>query len=127
MNATAQEHSAEPVGTGRLWYGVLIGAAAWKLQLMVNYALVPHACWMDLSILIHLASLSTALLSLSGSWVALESWRRLGKGTDTEIGGPEGRSRFLALSGLAAGSFFALLILGQWIPNLLLSPCDGIA
>lgn len=126
MHTTAEEATAA-VGTGRLWYGLLVGAAAWKLQLMINYGLVPYACWHDLSPLIHLASLSTMLVAVSAAWVAWGSWKRVGEGKDTAVGGPVGRSRFMAVSGIVASGYFALLILGQWLPNLLLSPCDGIS
>ena len=53
-----------------LWYGMLGGAIAWKLQLMVNYAVVPYACWHRVEILNHLASLATFLLALAykGHW-----------------------------------------------------------
>lgn len=127
MATTTQERSTRMPRNGALLYGFVIGALAWKLQLMTNYSLVPFACWRELSILIHLASLSTLLLTLSGAWVSWNSWRQTGEGFETELGGEMGRSRFLALAGLALNGFFALLILGQWLPNLLLSPCDGIS
>jgi hypothetical protein len=113
--------------TKRLWFGFLAGVLAWKLQLMVNYALVPYACWQALVALIHVASVVTLALALGGAVVAWGSWRRLGEGVEMESGGIASRSRFLALSGVALGLFFALLILGQWLPNLLLGPCDGIS
>ena len=67
------------------------------------------------------------LLSLSGGWVAWGIWKETGESYETELGGPTGRSRLLAISGMVFSLFFALIILGQWIPNLLLSPCDGIS
>lgn len=128
MTTTAEERFSEPRGLATLWYGFLIGPIAWKLQLVVNYSLVPYACWHDLSILIHLASLLTLLLVLSGVWVAWRSWRGTGEGYEMESGDAAfSRSRFMAISGVALSAFFALIVLGQWIPNLLLSPCDGIS
>lgn len=120
------DHRALP-STRRLWVGFLSGLIAWKLQLMVNYALVPYACWQGLTALIHLASGATLVLALGAAAVAWRSWRRLGEGVEMESGGVTGRSRFMALSGVALGLFFGLLILGQWLPNLLLGPCDGIS
>jgi len=125
MQAT-EERFTQTRGVARLWYGVLIGAAAWKLQLVVNYALVPYACWHRVEIVNHGASLATFLLALTGAWVAWGSWKETGEDFDTELGGPVGRSRFMALGGMALSALFALLILGQWIPNLFLSPCDGL-
>lgn len=123
----AGERFTQPRGLARLWYGVLAGAAAWKLQLVVNYALVPYACWQRAEWMNHGASLATLLLAASGAWVAWGSWRETGGGTDTAHGGAAGRSRFMALSGMALSGLFVLLILGQWIPNLLLGACDGIS
>lgn len=127
MSSMTQQELLEPVGLGRLWYGVMIGAGAWKLQLLALYALVPYACWHGLPILIHMSSLAGFLLALSGGWVGWENWRRSGASIDTELGGTAGRSRFMGLAGMVIGPFFALVILGQWLPNLLLSPCDGIS
>lgn len=127
MTTATQARESELPRTRELMYGLLIGAVAWKLQLMINYSLVPFACWRDLGVLIHLASLTMTLLALSGAWIAWGSWKRMGEGWEMELGGPLGRSRFMALSGIALSGFFALLIVGQWIPNLLLSPCDGIS
>jgi hypothetical protein len=123
----AEDRLSEPRALARLWFGLLGGAVAWKLQLVVNYAVVPYACWHRVEILNHAASLATFLLALGAVWVAWGSWKALGEEWGTEMGGPIGRSRFMALSGLALSAMFALMILGQWIPNLLLSPCDGIS
>ncbi len=127
MHTISHQELHEPVSTWKLWYAVLIGAAAWKLQLVVFYVLVPYACWHGLPILIHISSLTALLLALSGGWTGLESWRSAGRTMETEIEGVHARSRFMGLSGMIMGPFFGLLIIGQWIPILVLSPCDGIA
>lgn len=127
MTEVAEERFSEPREILMLWYGLLVGAGAWKLQLVVNYALVPYACWHDLSLLMHAASAATVLLAASGAWVAWGRWKETGVEDDSALGGPLGRSRFMAISGVVLSAFFVFLILGQWIPNLLLSPCDGIS
>ncbi|HEV2733284.1 MAG TPA: hypothetical protein VGV85_00550 [Longimicrobiaceae bacterium] len=127
MSTGAEERFEGTRGVARLWYGVLAGAAAWKLQLVVNYAVVPYACWQRMEFINHAASFAMVLLALSGAWVAWGSWKATGASLDTDPGGTLGRSRFMALGGMALSGFLALIILGQWIPNLLLSPCDGIS
>lgn len=127
MTTAAERRFSEPKGLAVLWYGILVGPVGWKLQLVVNYSLVPYACWHDLSILVHAASLLTLLLVLSGVPVAWRSWRRTGEEYETESGDATfTRARFMALSGVALSAFFALVVFGQWIPNVVLSPCDGI-
>jgi hypothetical protein len=127
-----QEFSAGS-GVALLWYGFLGGPIAWKLQLMVVYMLVPYACWHDLPITIHLASLVCLALSLSAAWVSWGSWKSVGGhpigpgGYDETASATLGRSRFMAVSGVLMGLFFGLMIVGQWIPVLVLSPCFGIS
>lgn len=117
---------------GRLWWGFLGGMLAWKLHLMVSYMLVPYACWHDMSIAIDLGSLATLLLALSAAWVAWGTWKEVGGhplgegGYDESTSTVIGRTRFMAVSGVIVGLFSALVILGQWIPNLVLSPCHGV-
>ncbi|HEX6104910.1 MAG TPA: hypothetical protein VFZ26_04960 [Gemmatimonadales bacterium] len=41
-----------------------------------------------------------------------------------EDGGPEGRSRFLALLGLLTAPLFAMVIVAQWSASLFLHPCQ---
>jgi hypothetical protein len=123
--ALAEERFDEPRGIFIVWFGFLGPPAAWKLQLMVNYVLVPYACWHNLSILIHLASLGALALAAGAGWVAWGTWKSAGGGTDTERGGAAGRAQWMGLSGALFGAFFGLIIIAQWIPNLLLSPCWG--
>src|SRR5690606_9176544 len=127
MTIAAHEGASRLPGNGRQLFAFLAGILAWKLQLMTIYALVPFACWRDLGLLIHLASLASVLLALGGARVGWGIWKRSGEAADTELGGPVGRSRFLGLTAVALNAFFALVVLGQWIPNLFLSPCDGIS
>lgn len=135
--ATAEEriasHYRASRGLALLWFGFLGGALAWKLQLMANYILVPYACWHDLSITIHLASLLFLLIAFASAFAAWRSWKDTGSYPleddryDEEAAPPVGRSRWMAMAGLIMNPFFALVILGQWIPNLILSPCFGIS
>ncbi|HEX8211538.1 MAG TPA: hypothetical protein VF584_15305 [Longimicrobium sp.] len=126
-DSPVEERFLQTGGQGRLWYGVLIGVVAWKLQLVVNYALVPYACWHRAEWMNHLASFAMIALALSGAWVSWGSWKRMGGSLDTSVGGPVGRGSFMALSGIALNALLALHILGQWLPNLFLSACDGLS
>lgn len=110
-----------------LWYGVFGGVAAWKLQLVTNYALFPYLCWHRLEIVNHLLSLVFFLMALSAALVAFRAWRHMGEATDLGQGGVIGRSRFMAVGGILLSLYLALVILGQWVPNVVLSACDGIS
>jgi hypothetical protein len=121
---------ADRYRTGRgvllLWYPIFASVLAWKLQLMFNYALVPFACWEGLLWLIHLTSAVTLLLALSGVWVGYRIWERTteeSRHEDMESGWILGRTRFMAGAGVLLGGMMALVIVGQWIPTFIISPC----
>jgi hypothetical protein len=110
-----------------LWYGVFAAVAAWKLQLVTNYTLFPYLCWHRLEIVNHLLSALFFGVALSGAWIAYKAWRHMGTETDLGKGGVIGRSRFMAVSGILLSLYLALVILGQWVPNIVLSACDGLS
>jgi hypothetical protein len=125
---TTAQPEAEQWARGRrgmavLWFGFLAGPLAWMFHLAASYLLVPYACAHGLTILIHLVSLLALALAATGGGVSLFSWRRMGQTLQLEAGGPLGRSRFMAASGVANALGFGLVILGQWIPAFLMDPC----
>jgi hypothetical protein len=118
-----------PGSNTMLWFGFLGGAVGWKLQLLVNYSLVPYACVRDMTLLIHLASAVSLGVALAAGAAALASWRRTGgypfgwEGDDTEGGPTVTRSRFMAVAGLLMSGYFAMVVLTQWLPTFFLDPC----
>jgi hypothetical protein len=107
-----------------LWLCVLAGPISWALSQQLSYALTPTACAQKSHLLLHFASLGPFLLVLAGGALAWSRWKRVPEGS-TEKGETEGsRIRFMALSGLITCVFFALVILANWIPNLVLGVCD---
>ncbi|HKI04353.1 MAG TPA: hypothetical protein VKK31_20415 [Thermoanaerobaculia bacterium] len=107
-----------------LWLGVLAGPLAWILSEQLSYALTPTACASKSELLLHLASLAPLLLAAAGGALAWSRWKGLAEGS-TEKGDPEGsRERFMAISGMAACAFFALVIVATWVPNLVLGACE---
>jgi hypothetical protein len=125
------ESHEEQVAGGRiqpmLWYGIFGSIVAWKLQMVTNYALYPYLCWHRLEIVNHVLSLIFFAMALSAAFVAWRAWQHMGEHTDLAQGGVIGRSRFMAVSGILLSLYLALVILGQWIPNVILSACDGIS
>lgn len=105
------------------WTGVLAGPLAWLMQLSTNYALVEHVCSTGNEFLLHGISGVAVLATAAGAWLAWGVWKRTGSSWPGEEGGTIGRSRFMAASGLVFSAFFAVLILGQTIPTLMLGPC----
>jgi hypothetical protein len=110
-------------GIALLWFGLLGPALAWFFHLALSYILVGYACDSGLVVLLHGASLLMIGVTLAAGWVSWKNWNRLGRPTDEEIEPPEGRSRFMAMSGLVMSGFFLLVILAQWIPTFIMPAC----
>ena len=107
-----------------LWTGLLLPPAAFLLNLEVAYALVPVACSSGATLPVHLVHLGCLILALVGGVFARRCWRATGSTWSGEEGGRLGRSRFMAGLGLLVSALFALVIVAQWIPSFLLSPCQ---
>jgi hypothetical protein len=107
-----------------LWTGLLLAPLAFLLNLEVAYAFVTASCDQGDQHLIHLTHLACLLLSLGGTWAAWRAWQAEGAEWPGQGGGPIGRTRFMAGLGLLTGAMFTLVILAQWVPGFLLSPCQ---
>lgn len=104
--------------------GVLAGPVAFLLNLQIGYMLVPWACHRSNTIPIHVTMLACLALALGGSLLSWRDWRRIGEQWPDEGAGAVARSRFLAALGVMTGALFALVIIAQWIPSFILSPCQ---
>ena len=107
-----------------LWTGLILPPAAFLLNLEVAYALVPVACSSGATLPVHLVHLGCLILALVGGVFAWRCWRATGSTWPGEEGGRLARSRFMAGLGLLVSALFALVIVAQWIPSFLLSPCQ---
>jgi hypothetical protein len=97
-----------------LWAGVLIGPAAFAIDLEARYALVHYTCVNHAAWVMWLITIATLALTLFGllcSW-----WGYVGAGFSP--------SRFMAISGFFIGGMFALAIVAMAIPDLLMRACD---
>jgi hypothetical protein len=107
-----------------LWVGLLLAPVAFLINLEVAYALVPTACASRNGLPVHLVHLACLLLTLYGLLTAWRSWQAVGGTWPGEEGDPVARSRFMAGSGLLVSGMFVLVIVAQWIPSLVLDPCQ---
>lgn len=106
-----------------LWIGLLLAPIAFLVNLEVAYALVPAACSSRNELPIHLVHLACLLLTLYALLSAWHSWKAAGTTSPAEEGGLA-RSRFMAGTGLLVSAMFMLVIVAQWIPSLVLDPCQ---
>lgn len=113
-------------GIAALWFGFLAGPAAWYLHLNISYSLVRLVCLHGHGWLLHLTTLAMLALAGAGVWVAWRSWDRIGEPEVTSGPGTLGRTRFMALGGIALSGFFLLIILLAWLPDFFLHPCTEL-
>jgi hypothetical protein len=106
------------------WAGVLGGPVAWLVQMECNYALVGWACATGHVVVLHLVTLGGLLIAAAGGLTAWREWRRSGTQWPKGAGGPQTRSRFMAVLGLLTSLLFFFVILAQGIPSFILSPCQ---
>jgi hypothetical protein len=107
-----------------LWTGILAGPFAWFMQMQINYALVPWACATGHMMVLHMVMFGGLLIVAASMLAAWREWRRLGREWPKGAGGPQMRSRFMAVLGLFTSLLFFFVILAQGIPSFILSPCQ---
>jgi hypothetical protein len=141
MTAAPAPHpapAASAIGLGALWFGLFGAPAAWSVQLMLNYALVAHACFPAMSpratplygalwVVQLVASIAAALVAVLAGITALRGWRRSREehhgGHEVLLERGEGRTRFMVVSGIMLSTIFLFGIVMSALPLFLVSPC----
>lgn len=109
---------------GTLWAGVLLGPVASLVALQTGYVLVERACATGQVLPLHLTFGACLLAALASGALGRREWRGWGSRPASAQGGPEGRSRFLALLGMLSGGTFALAVLAMWSSAFFYHPCQ---
>jgi len=150
QTATGSSHPAPDrvrVSLPALWFGIFGGPFAWSLQTLVNLPVASHGCFPRLEPLDHpvignvsgitfIVSLFAVLACLAATSVSARTWSRT-RGEHQESAGSgrhhdaatalaetgEGRTRFMALSGILASLTFLVLTIVQAASIFLVSPC----
>ena len=137
------------VSKGLLWFGLVGGALAWTVQTLIDLAITSHGCYPRLfplaspvlaglrGILV-VVSLAALVVCIVAALVAIRTWSRTRHEHQASTGagekhGPsaalletgEGRTRFLALSGLMTSIVFTIAVLAHTISIFIVGPCGG--
>jgi hypothetical protein len=124
--------------------GFLLAPLVFLFDLGIRFALVEFSCRQN-EFAIWTVLIAALALAGGGLLAAWSSWKKLNETAEqrrqteegsaqstghtlsdelrTDEGGPHGRSRFLALAGIAMSTFFLAIIVLSIIPKLLLDPC----
>jgi hypothetical protein len=116
----------------RVWILTLTPPNVWVVHLYVSYALHATACESRSKLpLLAMTLVCLAVLAVTAlfSWMAmreLHTAMRDGGAGMNEDDEPRwrGRARFLVTAAFAASLFFALVVVGQTVPTLILRTCD---
>jgi hypothetical protein len=124
-----------------LWFGLFGAPAAWSVQMLADYSTNAHGCYPRLyplpsptmgaarmTLVLSLVSAAAVLIGIAALVVALRSymatrpeWRGVAHEL-LEVG--EGRTRFMALSGVMLSALFLLASLVHAASVLLLAECS---
>lgn len=104
-----------------LWAGILVAPAAFAANLQLGYLLVHPACLRNDLTALHVVQVLCLAVALGGGLIARRALRTDRAG---EAGERRDRSRFLAGLGVWTSALFALAIVAQAVPSLVLHPCQ---
>ena len=107
-----------------LWIGILGGPFIWLVSFEANFALVPWACIWQGKVALYLVSLVAFIASGAAALLAWREWNQLGKEVDSSGGDTISRARVMGFAGVALSSFSCILILAQFVPELVLGACQ---
>lgn len=89
----------------------------------VSYMSVPWACARQAPVALHVVPVVALIVIALCGMLARRDWARTGRGVEDEAATVLTRSRFLAILGLAASIFCALIVLAMWLPMFIVGPC----
>jgi hypothetical protein len=114
---------SQSAGTWILWIGLLAAPAAWAFDLTISYAIVHWTCSSQQTFVLHLITLGALAMTAGG---AAASWTALQHAPDAAADDgprPIDRGRFMAILGLLVSVFFALVMVANAVPRVMLDAC----
>jgi hypothetical protein len=114
---------SKPPGIAALWTGMLAGPIAWAVDLTSSYAIVKWTCGSQHTVVLHLVTLGALAITAVGAAAAFAALQHAPNEATDDGPRPVDRGRFMALLGLLLSAMFALVIVGNDIPRLVLDAC----
>lgn len=90
---------------------------------LVQYALVPWACYAGRHWTFHAVFIGFALIAIVGGVLGWRDWQATGGGPSDDEGTVADRTRFIGVIATWGAAFMLLIIIGQWVATLFIDPC----
>ena len=107
-----------------LWITILAGPILWLCAFLANFALAPYACIFQSKAAVIGVWLAGIILALSSAFYAHRLWREVGPNWQIQESGVIPRSRAMSIAGMSLSVGFALIMLAQAIPAVVLEACE---
>ncbi|MDB5933049.1 MAG: hypothetical protein JWQ01_393 [Massilia sp.] len=105
------------------WPALLLAPSVALANASVAYALVTPSCSRQQTIVLHMVALASLLLCLAMTWPAARNWLRQRTDPPLASDAVAARGHFLAQVATMAGLLSALVVLAEWLPQWIVSPC----
>jgi hypothetical protein len=105
------------------WPALLLAPMLAFTNAAVAYALVTPSCSRQDPTWLHALSVFSLLACLVLTWPAARNWLGGRAAGASSAAAAESRAKFLAQVATMAGLLSALVVLAEWLPLFLLSPC----
>ena len=106
-----------------VWLGFLLPPTIALLNLMFAFVLGHIGCGYGQKLQVHIFMLVCLAVVGVSALLSWREWTALGAETPGDVRGPLGTRQFMTLSGLMGAAISAYLILAQWFPTFIISPC----
>lgn len=108
----------------RVFWSLIAGFVGWGADLGISYTVEQHTCSTGHHYLLHVITIVTLIIALSGLAAGISGFRRL-PGDSTDHGGnPHDRAHFQSLMGIVFSASMAIVIIANAVPRFILHPCD---
>jgi hypothetical protein len=107
-----------------LWTGVLAGPIVWLLSFEAKFALAPWACTFQSEAALYSIAIAALILCAASAVLSWQEWRTLGSQSNNEAEDASARGNFMALGGIVLSAGFFIVVLAQWLPDLMLRACE---
>jgi hypothetical protein len=125
FQASLDEHGWFSSGQGvtLLWLGLLAGPTAWALDLLISYAAVKWTCSSQHTAALHLITVGALLITAGGAAASWTVFQRTPEPSHADGPRPVDRGKFMAMLGLLVSAMFALAMIANAVPRVLLDAC----